>query len=98
MSHVARREAIAVAAETARLEIQAEVEKARHGRSSLDSLANLAFIEARLRDIAGMLRAGTVLRDQSLVGSMGRLIVDTWPLRHPLGEQVAKVEYEFERL
>jgi hypothetical protein len=66
MSHVARREAIAVAAETARLEIQAEVEKARHGRSSLDS--------------------------------MGRLIVDTWPLRHPLGEQVAKVEYEFERL
>jgi hypothetical protein len=98
MSQVGRREALAVAAEAALFAIQVEVEKALHGRSSLDSLANLTFSEARLAEIVRMLRAGTVVRDQRLVGSMGRLIVDTWPPRSPLGEQVAKVEYEFERL
>jgi hypothetical protein len=98
MSPVARHAAVAAAAETALLEIQAEIQRARHGGSSLDSLANLTFIEGRLSEIARMLRGGTVLRDQNLIGSMGRLIVDSWPLRHPLGEQVAKVEYDFERL
>jgi hypothetical protein len=45
-----------------------------------------------------MLQEGAVSQDPSLKGSMGTLIVDTWPVRHPLGERIAKVEYYFERL
>jgi hypothetical protein len=98
VNRLERREAVTIAAEAALLEIRVEREKSRDGRSPLDSLSNLTFIEARLQEIVSMLRAGAVTREQRLVGSMGRLIIDTWPLRHPLHEQVAKVEYDFERL
>jgi hypothetical protein len=75
--------------------IQLEIEK---GDQAVDSVRSLSFIKSRLGEMARMLRAKTVVKDERYKGSMGRLVVDTWPINHPLGSKITAIEYEFYRL
>jgi len=75
--------------------LQIEIEK---GAEAVDSERSLSFIKSRLGEMARMLRAKTVVKDERYKGSMGRLVVDTWPLNHPLGTKITAIEYEFYRL
>lgn len=75
--------------------LQIEIQK---GTEAVDSERSLLFIRSRLEEMARMLRAQTVVKDERYKGSMGRLVVDTWPLNHPLGSKITAIEYEFYRL
>ena len=98
MNHPTKYEALAGSAEAAANAVQAEIEKAQQGLESVDSLRNLLFIKSRLEEISKILRGNEVFKDDRFKRSMGRIIVDTWPLRHSLGESISQIEYEFERL
>jgi hypothetical protein len=89
---------VASAAERAAVDIDVELQKAQKGQDAIDSLRNLTVIASRLAEIVTMLRQGCVSCDDGARGTIGRLVVDTWPLRHPLGERLIEVEYDFERL
>jgi hypothetical protein len=84
--------------ETALPLLQVEIQKAENGVEAVDSLRSLRFIKARLEDMALMLRSESVQKDERYRGSMGRLVVDTWPLNDPLGSKITEIEYEFYRL
>ena len=75
--------------------LQIEIEK---GALAVDSERSLLFIKTRLEEMRRMLRSQTVIKDERYKGSMGRLVVDTWPLNHPLGSKLTEIEYEFYRL
>ncbi len=95
---LAKYKALAGSADIAAEAIRAEIEKALEGQEAVDSLRNLQFIKSRLEEISRMLRQGTVVKDARLKGSMGRLVVDTWALKHPLGEDICQIECEFDRI
>lgn len=78
--------------------LQVEIEKAENGIEAVDSLRSLRFIKARLDNMALMLRSESVHKDERYRGSMGHLVVDTWPLNDPLGSKITEIEYEFYRL
>lgn len=84
--------------ETALPLLQVEIEKAENGIEAVDSLRSLRFIKSRLEDMALILRSESVQKDERYRGSMGRLVVDTWPLNDPLGSKITEIEYEFYRL
>ncbi len=75
--------------------LQIELEK---GSEAVDSIKSLAFMKARLEDMAGMIRAKAVQKEERYRGSMGNMVVDTWPRNHSLGSNIAEIEYEFYRL
>ena len=77
--------------------LQSEISKANQGNSSVDSLRSLLFIKGRLDAIAEMIRIGSIQKDERYRGSMAHLVVDTWPLNHPLGAKISEIEYEFYR-
>lgn len=74
-----------------------EIDKADQGNPAVDSLRSLLFIKGRLDAIAEMIRTGSILKDERYRGSMAHLVVDTWPLNHPLGAKISEIEYEFYR-
>lgn len=84
--------------ETALPLLQVEIGKAEKGIGAVDSLRSLGFIKARLEDMELMLRSGSVQKDERYRGSMGHLVVDTWPLNDPLGSKITGIEYEFYRI
>ena len=77
--------------------LETEIAKAESGSEAIDSLRSLKFIRDRLEDIGQMIRSGVIQKDECYRGSMGRLVVDTWPLNHPLGSKITEIEYEFYR-
>ena len=78
--------------------LQVEIAKAEDGVEAIDSLRSLRFLKARLIDMEQMIRLGLVQKDERYKGSMGRLVVDTWPMNDPLGSKITEIEYEFYRL
>lgn len=76
--------------------LQIELE---NGAEAVDSERALTFIKARLDDMASMLQAKMGVQNGGQhKGSMGHIVVDTWPLNHPLGSKIIEIEYEFYRL
>ena len=73
----------------------AEIEKRA---TAVDSERSLLFMRSRLNELERMIRTRTVIKDERYKGSMGRIVVDTWPLNHPLGSKITAIEYEFYRL
>lgn len=78
--------------------LQMEIAKAENGSEAIDSLGSLRFIKARLEEMERMLRTESIQKDERYRGSMGRLVVDTWPLNDPLGSKITEIEYQFYRL
>ena len=78
--------------------LEDQLAKADNGIEAVDSLRSLNFIRARLKEIEQMIRSGSILKEERYKGSMGRLVVDTWPLNDPLGSKITEIEYEFYRL
>jgi len=95
MSTLSKHAKILTLIEEAEPLLLAEIEK---GSESVDSERSLSFIRSRLNEISRMIRAQSVIKDERYKGSMGRLVVDTWPLRHPLRSKLTAIEYEFYRL
>lgn len=98
MNRTTRHEKTLALIEAALPLLQVEIAKAEDGAEAIDSLRSLKFIKARLKDMEQMIRLGLVQKDERYKGSMGRLVVDAWPVNDPLGLKITEIEYEFYRL
>ncbi len=98
MNTPTRQERLLASVETTLPLVKAEMDKAQEGKEAIDSLRSLTFIVGRLQEIAQMLRAGAICKDERYKGSMGHIIVDTWPLNDSLGASISRIEYEFYRI
>jgi hypothetical protein len=80
------------------LEIQQEIEKAKKGEESLDGIQQLMFIKAKLEEMRQILGREDWHSYPKTKPGIARLVVDTWPIRNPLGDMLCQIEYEYLRL
>jgi len=78
--------------------VQQEISKARQGLEALDSLQHLEYIALKLDELRSVLSRPdweTLPRPKP---GIARLVVDTWPLHEALGDKIAQIEYDYQRL
>ena len=80
--------------------VESEIDKTVHGLESeaMDSGDHLKFIRSRLLGIKSCLTQNNGRRDPDFSPDIARLVIDTWPVGHPIGRQLCRIEYEYERL
>ncbi|MDR1190257.1 MAG: hypothetical protein LBK60_01155 [Verrucomicrobiales bacterium] len=98
MSNATKHDKILLQIEAALPLLQLEIAKAENGIKAVDSLRSLKFIKNRLEDMKQMIWSDLIQKDERYRGSMGHLVIDTWPLRDPLGSKITEIEYAFYRL
>ena len=84
--------------DTAVVGVEAEIKKANDGLEAVDGLRQLQFIKSKLEELKAILNRGESEAIPRSKPGIARLVVDTWPLNDPLGEQICEIEYEYMRL
>jgi hypothetical protein len=82
----------------ARRGLSGELAKASKGEDALDGLQQLLFIDRKLEELAEILGAENWHEHPRSKPGMARLVVDTWPLKDPLGDLITEIEYAYGRL
>jgi hypothetical protein len=78
--------------------LSVEIAKANRGEDALDGLQQLLFIDGKLEELARILGAGNWREHPRSKPGMAHLVVDTWPLKDPLGNLITEIEYAYARL
>ena len=78
--------------------VRAEIEKANRGEEALDGLHQLTFMAAKLGELNEVLQRENWREVPKDKPGMARIVVDTWPLKDPLGDLIAEIEYAYQRL
>lgn len=98
MSNLTKKDRVLALIAQALPAIRAEIEKAQQGEEAVDGLQQLRFIDSKLCELADELQRETWREIPKSKPGMAHLVVDTWPLKHALGDLIVQIEYEYERL
>jgi hypothetical protein len=82
----------------ARGNLSYELAKANKGEEAVDGLQQLLFIDRKLEELAEILGAENWREHPRPKPGMARLVIDTWPLKDPLGNLITEIEYAYGRL
>lgn len=78
--------------------IDSEILKAKNNSEAVDGLTQLQFIKSKLEYLKDELNQNNTKTKSHEKLGLARFVVDTWPLNHPLGDQICEIEYQYDRL
>lgn len=82
----------------ARRGLSGELAKAKSGQTAADGIQQLAFMESKLKELAEELASRNWREHSRSKPGMARMVVDTWPPKHALGDLIVEIEYLYGRL
>lgn len=74
---------------------ETELEKIANGKEAVDGLNQLKFILSKLCSMKEVLEKDEWNPATAEKPGISRLVIDTWPLKDPLGELIADIEYQY---
>ena len=78
--------------------IEDEIKKSGRGEAALDDLVRLQFIKSGLSEMQSRLIQENLPEDSAIEPNIARIVIDSWPINDPLGEQICQIEYRYKRL
>lgn len=78
--------------------IEDEIKKIERGEEALDDFVRLEFIKSVLREMQSSLVLENLSETSAIEPNIARIVIDSWPINHPLGEQICQIEYRYKRL
>ncbi|MFA5906429.1 MAG: hypothetical protein WC836_21050 [Desulfobacula sp.] len=78
--------------------IEIEISKSLNGLYAIDALLHLQFIKTALTNMKINLNQNNTEMIAMYNPNIARIVIDTWPIDNPLGNQICEIEYLYKKL